>query len=123
MEEHREEGKPPSAESITRGLEAQSLWDASMAYSIAEFLTKHPGKRILHVNGSFHTAHKLGIVEHLLRYRPNTPVVVVTILSETSFPAFDSKSMHGAGTFVVVTDPALPRTYRAETPTPPKREK
>jgi uncharacterized iron-regulated protein len=122
MEEHREDGKPPSPQSIAHGLDAQSLWDATMAYSIADFLTRNPGKRILHVNGSFHTAHKLGTVEHLLRYRPDTAVVVVTILPETSFPAFDAKTMHGAGTFVVVTDPALPRTYRSESSPPPKRE-
>jgi uncharacterized iron-regulated protein len=120
MEEHQEEGKPPSPESIARGLEAQSLWDAAMAYSIADFLTKNPGKRVLHVNGSFHTAHRLGIVEHLLRYRPNTPLVVVTILPEASFPAFDAKLMDGAGAFVVVTDPALPRTYRSESSGPQK---
>jgi len=122
MEEHREEGKPPSPRSIALGLEAQSLWDATMAYSIADFLTKHPGKRVLHVNGSFHTAHRLGIVEHLLRYRPNTPLVVVTILSEASFPAFDAKGMYGAGTFVVVTDPTLPRTYRSESSGPQKND-
>jgi uncharacterized iron-regulated protein len=116
MEEHRTAGRPPSPEQNARSLEAQSLWDATMAYSIAEFLTKHPGKRVLHVNGSFHTAQRLGIVEHLMRYRPNTPVVVVTILAETSFPAFDASRMSGAGTFVVVTDPALPRTHSPEPP-------
>jgi uncharacterized iron-regulated protein len=120
MEEHQEEGKPPSPRSIALGLEAQGLWDASMAYSIADFLTRHPGKRVLHVNGAFHTAHRLGIVEHLLRYRPGTPLVVVTILSEASFPAFDAGSMYGAGTFVVVTDPTLPRTYRSESSGPQK---
>jgi uncharacterized iron-regulated protein len=114
MEEHREGGKPPSPESISLALQAQSLWDAAMAYSIADFLTRHPGKRVLHVNGSFHTANRLGTVEHLLRYRPNTPLVVVTILPEASFPRFDSKGMSGAGTFVVVTDPTLPRSYRSE---------
>ncbi|HYR86042.1 MAG TPA: ChaN family lipoprotein [Terriglobia bacterium] len=122
MEEHREEGKPPSPESRARSLEAQSLWDAAMAYWIGDFLTKHPGKRVLHVNGSFHTAQRLGIVEHLLRYRPNTSVVVVTILPEASFPAFDVKGMYGAGTFVVVTDPTLPRTYRSESSGPQKRD-
>jgi uncharacterized iron-regulated protein len=116
MNEHREEGKPPSPESIARGLEAQGLWDASMAYSIADFLTRHPGMRILHVNGSFHTAAHLGIVEHLSRYRPGASVVVVTILSDSSFPTFDAKTMAGQGTFVVVTDPTLPRTFRSETP-------
>jgi hypothetical protein len=92
-----------------------------MAYSIAEFLMKHPGKRVLQINGNFHTAQRLGIVEHLLRYRPNTPIVVVTILPERSFPAFDAESMYGAGTFVVVTGPTLPRSYRSESTGPQNR--
>jgi uncharacterized iron-regulated protein len=115
MEEHREDGKPPAAESIARSMEAQSLWDATMAYSIAEFLTRSPGTRILHVNGSFHTAERLGTVEHLLRYRPNTTALVVTILPDKSFPAFESKDMKDQGNFVIVTDPGLPRSFQAET--------
>jgi uncharacterized iron-regulated protein len=115
MEEHREQGKPPSPETIGRSLEAQGLWDATMAYSIAGFMTRHPGRKVLHINGSFHTAEHLGVVEHLLRYRPHTSAVVVTIVSEKSFPAFESKNMQGQGTFVIVTDPTLPRSYRTET--------
>jgi len=115
MEEHREEGKPPTPESIARGLQAQSLWDAAMAYSVADFLAKYPGRKILHINGSFHTAQRLGIVEHLQRYRPNTAVLVVTILSDASFPTFNARSMTSAGDFVIVTDPALSRTFRSET--------
>lgn len=118
MEEHRENGAAPSPESMARGLEAQSLWDAGMSYSIASFLTGHPGSHVLHVNGSFHTAQKLGTIEHLLRYRPGTSVVVVTMLSEKSFPAFDKETMTGQGTFVVLTDPSLPRSYLPDPPAP-----
>jgi uncharacterized iron-regulated protein len=109
MKEHQGTGGSPLSESAERGLEAQSLWDASMAYSIAEFMAAHPGSRILQVNGSFHTSQRLGIVEHLLRYRPQTHVLVVTIVCDTSFPAFDAATMNGEGDFVVVTDPALTR--------------
>src|SRR5262249_7418994 len=42
MQEHRSPGESHSPESAARSLEAQSLWDASMAYSIEEFLTAHP---------------------------------------------------------------------------------
>lgn len=97
----------------TKSLAAQSLWDASMAYSIARTLTARPGARILHVNGSFHSAEHMGILEHLERYRPETSVVVVTMLSAESFPRFDSENMIGLGDFVVVTDPELPRSYSA----------
>lgn len=116
MKEQREGGRPQTQESIARGLEAQSLWDASMAYTIASFLTSHPGKSVLHVNGSFHTAARLGTVEHLLRYRPGTPVVVVTILPDKSFPMFDANTMDRQGDFVIVTDPDLPRSYRTDPP-------
>lgn len=98
----------------TKSLAAQSLWDASMAYSIARTLTAQPGARILHVNGSFHSAERMGILEHLERYRPDTSVVVITMLTDDSFPRFDSKDMTGLGDFVVVTDPALTRSYGTE---------
>lgn len=94
----------------TKGLAAQSLWDASMAYSIALTLTANPGARILQVNGSFHSAQRMGILEHLQRYRPETSAIVVTMLYDESFPRFNSEEMSGMGDFVVVTDPALPRS-------------
>ena len=105
MKEHM--GSASSQESAGRSLEAQNLWDASMAYSIAEFMTTHPGSRVLQVNGGFHTSERLGTVEHLLRYRPQTQVLVVAIFPDTGFPAFDADSMKGQGDFVVVTDPAV----------------
>ena len=107
MKEHM--GSASSQESAGRSLEAQNLWDASMAYSIAEFMTTHPGSRVLQVNGGFHTSERLGTVEHLLRYRPQTQVLVVAIFPDTGFPAFDADSMKGQGDFVIVTDPAVDR--------------
>lgn len=107
MEKHREGEKPTPPEPIARRLQAQTLWDAGMAYSIATFLTSHPGRRILHVSGSFHTAERLGIVEHLARYCPGTRALVITILRDRSFPSFDSKKMSGQGDFVIVTDPKV----------------
>jgi len=101
-----------------RGLEAQSLWDATMAYSIAEFLMRSPGAQVIHLNGRFHTEKRLGIGDHLLRYRPGTPFVVVTMLSAKSFPKFDAKEMTDLGDFVIVTDPSLPRSFKSE---PPKK--
>jgi len=101
-----------------RGLEAQSLWDATMAYSIAEFLMRSPRAQVIHLNGRFHTEKRLGIADHLLRYRPGTSFVVVTMLSAKSFPKFDAKEMTDLGDFVIVTDPSLPRSFKSE---PPKK--
>ncbi len=87
-------------------LEAQSLWDASMAYSIAEALLRQPASRIVHVNGSFHTEKRLGILDHLARYRPDVRTLVVTMRPEKSFPAWDVAKLANAGDFVVLTNPA-----------------
>jgi len=115
---------PPADEPVRarpdsrRGLEAQSLWDATMAYSIAEFLMRSPRAQVIHLNGRFHTEKRLGIADHLLHYRPGTSFVVVTILSAKSFPKFDTKEMADLGDFVIVTDPSLPRSFKSE---PPKK--
>ena len=93
-----------------KSLQAQTLWDATMAYSIAETLIRRPDARVLHVNGSFHTEHKLGIVDHLARYRPKTPTLVVTMLRHKGFPKWDAASMTDSGDFVIVTDPAVRST-------------
>lgn len=104
--------KPPVRKfDMDKALQAQSLWDASMAYSIVEHLLSQPRAQVLHINGSFHTEKRLGIPEHLLRYRPGTNCVVVTMTSHKSFPKFDVKEMTGLGDFVIVTDPSLPRSY------------
>jgi uncharacterized iron-regulated protein len=99
---------PPRHGESEFALEAQSLWDAAMADSIARFLSQHPDKRVLQVNGSFHSESHMGILEHLERYRPGTASVVITMTPEKSFPAWDRDKMAGIGDFVIVTDPRVP---------------
>ncbi|KAA8495693.1 hypothetical protein FVE85_1848 [Porphyridium purpureum] len=64
-------------------LDAQSLWDATMAWNVSRALDAGSHDRdgeaaaslVFHVTGSFHVEHKLGIHEHLQRYRPNTQIL------------------------------------------------
>lgn len=91
-------------------LQAQSLWDASMAYSIAQTLDNTPSTRVLHVNGGFHSAEHMGILDHLKTYRPNTSAVVVSITPSDDFPNFNHEEMINQGDFVIVTDGSLPRS-------------
>jgi uncharacterized iron-regulated protein len=98
------------------GIEAQSLWDATMAYSVAEFLLRHPRAQVLHVNGSFHSAKRMGIPEHLMRYRPGTSFLVVTMTAHKGFPEFVPGDLTDAGDFVIVTDPSLPRSFTSNSP-------
>lgn len=91
-------------------LAAQTLRDASMGHSIAEFLNRSPDALVLHVNGKFHSEERLGVAEQLKHYRPRTRVLVLTIVPGEGFPDFDAPRLGGLGDFVILTDPALPRS-------------
>jgi uncharacterized iron-regulated protein len=56
-------------ERLQRMFQAQSLWDATMAYSIVEALERYPHAQVMHVTGLFHVEKRLGTVEMLARYR------------------------------------------------------
>lgn len=105
----------PSAEAqmgIDKILASQSLWDATMANSVSEFLKKNKDPLVVHLNGSFHTESRLGTVEHLLKYRPKTRVLVVTVKYVDDFKTFDQSRDAGTGDFVILTDSKQPRSKR-----------
>ena len=93
-------------------LEAQALWDATMAFSIAEHLKKEPTALIVHLNGSFHTENRLGTAEQFLKLNPGAKITVVTMRYEEDFTKFD-KAKHGKlGDFVILTDAKVPRSFK-----------
>jgi uncharacterized iron-regulated protein len=93
-------------------LDAQSLRDATMAYAIAQQLKRQPNSLVLHVNGAFHSEERLGVPEQLLRYRPKTRTLIITIVSDESYPSFDRARFGRLGDFIIMTDPALPRSLK-----------
>lgn len=95
-------------------LDSQSLWDATMADSIAKTLNSRKNSLVIQLNGGFHSENRLGTVEHLLKYRPKTHAVVVSIKSVQNFPNFDAAKDAKNGDFVILTDPNLPRTSRQQ---------
>ncbi len=101
-------------ERAVRSLAAQSLWDASMAHAIAEQLKKRKGALALHVNGRFHSEARMGIPDHLARYRPGARALIVTMLATPDFPEFKPELHAQQGDFVILTDAKLPRTYKVE---------
>jgi uncharacterized iron-regulated protein len=115
-EKAEEAGSPvmPSAGSGHGGgsmLDAQSLWDATMAWSIAEHMTRRPGARVAHMVGGFHVETGTGIPEHLVQYRPGTRMLIISVQSVDDPSAFDPAEHTGLGDFVVLGDASLPRTY------------
>jgi uncharacterized iron-regulated protein len=105
-------GDPGAANAHTPIVFSQALWDATMAYSIARSLKKNKGELLVHLNGGFHTEGRLGTVEQLLRYRPKTKVIVVTMLYEDDFKTFDKAKHTDLGDFVILTDSKAPRSPR-----------
>ena len=91
-------------------LAAQSLWDATMAYSIAEHMLANPANRVVHIVGSFHVRNGTGIPEHLARYRPGTKTLIVVVEPSEDPEAF-LEEHRGLGDIVILGDASLPRTY------------
>lgn len=105
----------PSAEAqmgIDRILASQSLWDATMADSVYQFVRKAKKPLAVHLNGSFHTESRLGTVEHLLKYRPKTQAIVVTVRYENDFKTFLPEKHKDLGDYVILTDARQPRSRR-----------
>ena len=68
--------KPPS-ETAVRSFAAQVTRDDTMAESIAQHLQKNPGRKVVHIDGSFHSESFLGTVERLKLRMPNLKIAVV----------------------------------------------
>ncbi len=96
-------------------LDAQSLWDATMAWSIAEHMTRNPGAKVAHMVGGFHVETGTGTPEHLMQYRPGTRMLIISVQSVDDPTSFDLEEHTGLGDFVVLGDAALPRTYETRT--------
>lgn len=92
-----------AAMGIDKILSSQSLWDATMAYSVAQSLKRNKGSLVVHLNGGFHTEMRLGTVEHFLKYRKKGRAVVVTMRYEDDFKKFDATKHADAGDFVILT--------------------
>jgi uncharacterized iron-regulated protein len=91
---------------------AQSLWDATMAYSIAEYLKKNKGKKIMQVNGRFHSDEGFAIVTQLKKYSPKTKVLIISAGSDKNFPQIDWSQYLSLGDYIIITDPQVPRTFK-----------
>jgi uncharacterized iron-regulated protein len=68
--------KGPSAATI-RSFEAQVTRDDTMAESIYLHMQKNPGRKVMHINGSFHSESFLGTAERLQMRDPKLKIAVV----------------------------------------------
>jgi uncharacterized iron-regulated protein len=85
---------------VARMYQAQCLKDATMATAIAEAMAEAP-RRVLHVNGAFHSDEGLGVPEQLRRLAPSLEQRVATIV-----PAPAADTGQAEIVFVVKRPPA-----------------
>lgn len=104
-------------------MDAQCLWDASMAFSLARHLEAHEEGLVIHVCGKFHVEGRLGTPEHLTTYAPTRRFGVVTFLPASSpqlpsgvslFESAPEARGVKAGDFVVLTDGNRPRSFEVQ---------
>lgn len=90
----------------------QSLWDATMGYSIAQYLKAHKGQKVMQVNGRFHSDEGFAVVAQLRKYSPKTKSLIISTASDENFPNIDWSKYKQNGDYIIITDPAVPRTYK-----------
>jgi uncharacterized iron-regulated protein len=89
----------------------QSLWDATMAFSISTYLKKNKGKKVMQVNGRFHSDEGFGIATQLKKYNRKIKLLVISAASDESFPVIDWSKYKHLGDYIIITDPAVPKTF------------
>ena len=95
----------PSARSMgDTALQAQALWDASMAHSMVEALDRQRGDAlVVHLTGAFHVENRTGTPEALDHYRPGIRSLVVVIHPVADPHVPPSEDQLRGGDFVVLT--------------------
>lgn len=83
--------------------QSQSLWDATMAWSIARFYKKHKDYKIMQVNGGFHSEEKMGIVAQLKNYAPKARVLTINAYSVKNANNPDWKELEKKADYVILT--------------------
>jgi uncharacterized iron-regulated protein len=102
----RPDAPPGSHANMGNQLHAQVLWDASMAWSIAQYLKAQPAALVLHMVGGFHVERGTGTPEQLQAYAPGTRAMIVSLRPVADVAAFEPAPAGQWGDFVIQTDRA-----------------
>lgn len=91
--------------------QTQNFWDATMAWSIANYAKKNKDKKIFQVNGRFHSDEKLGTLAKLKNYAPKLNILNISCFSADDFNDPDWKKYTVLGDYIIVTNPTIKRTF------------
>lgn len=88
---------------------AQAIKDATMAHSITE--NWEVGKKIIHLNGSFHSDDFQGISWYLNKYKPELKIVTISSV-QSNLQQIDITSNKGKADFIILIDEEMTQTYK-----------
>jgi len=91
--------------------QTQNLWDATMAWSMATYLQKHKGTKILQINGRFHSDEHLGTYDKLQQQKPKMKLSNISCFYADDYANPDWEKYTHLGDYIVVTDPMVKRSY------------
>lgn len=99
------------SEAVLRSYAAQVTRDETMAESIVQHINANPGRRVVHLNGSFHSAGFLGTAERVQWDRPDLKIAVVHPI-EVDDPANPAipEDARNEGTLLLLIQP-MPEAY------------
>lgn len=89
-------------------MEAQAIKDATMAHFILENSTRRTV--FLHLNGSYHSDRKEGIVNFLSRDIPLRKILTITTVSQDNIDQLDEENRQLAD-FIIVVDSDMTKTH------------
>jgi uncharacterized iron-regulated protein len=102
--------KAPSAAAL-RSFAAQVTRDDTMAESIHIHIQQNPGRKVVHLNGSFHSESFLGTPERLLKRNPDLRIAVVNpVTVKAGVDLTVSPDDAATGTFVLLIR-ETPKSY------------
>ncbi|VAW02270.1 hypothetical protein MNBD_ALPHA01-1995 [hydrothermal vent metagenome] len=98
------------AEKRFRRFSAQVSRDDTMAESINDHMKANPGRKVMHINGSFHSAAMLGTVERLKMRSPDLKLANIhpIMVDDPENPSFDA-SLVGEGQYLLLIYPTPKR--------------
>ena len=87
---------------------AQAIKDATMAHFISENWSA--GKVFYHLNGSFHSKNKEGIISFLKQSNPDLNIVTITVVDQENIDELEEESL-GLADFVIAIPADMTKTY------------
>jgi len=86
--------------------QTQNLWDASMAWSVAKYVKQYPKKKVLQINGRFHSDERIGMVAQLKKYAPKLNVSNISCFTSDGTDEGNWKKYESLGDYIIITRPA-----------------